>query len=383
MPGIHTAESVAAGHPDKVCDQISDRILDRILKQDPDARVAVEAAVKTGLVVLVGEVTTQAPLDYPGWIRGLLTEIGYDREGLGFSADSAGIVNAIEAQSPDIAQGVDRSGGEIGAGDQGIMIGYASDETDALMPAPQYYSHRLMARQAELLRSGRLPWLRPDGKCQLSVAYDGGTPVGLTKAVISLQHADEADPAGEQREAVVEELLRPVLPADWLPDAASLLINPTGRFVVGGPKGDAGVTGRKIIQDTYGPQLPHGGGGFSGKDPTKVDRSATYMARYAAKNVVAAGLARRAEVRLAYAIGVAEPVMVEVATFGTATVAEERLAAALREVFDFTPRGCIDTLGLRRPIFTETARFGHFGREEADFAWERTDRAEALRAAVA
>ena len=381
MNPVYTAESVAMGHPDKVCDQISDRILDRLLALDANSRVAVETAVKTGLVVLLGEVTADARPDYTGWVRELLAELGYDREGLGFSSEGVGVVNAIEAQSPDIARGVDREEGELGAGDQGIMIGYACDETEALMPAPQLYAHRLMARQAELRARGELSWLRPDAKCQLSVRYAEGQPVGLSKVVVSLQHDPEADPAAE-REAVVEQLLRPVLPGGWLPDSEHILINPTGRFVVGGPKGDAGVTGRKIIQDTYGPLCPHGGGGFSGKDATKVDRSATYMARYAAKNLVAAGLARRAEVRLAYAIGVAEPVMVAVDTFGTGAASDERLASALREVFDFTPRGCIDTLDLQRPVFTETARFGHFGRSGPEFTWERTDRAEALRAAL-
>ena len=380
MSSIHTAESVAAGHPDKICDQISDRILDRLLERDPQARVGVEAAVKTGLVVMLGEVTADARPDFTAWTRELLTEIGYDRDGLGFSGEGAGVVSAVEAQSPDIAQGVDRDG-DIGAGDQGIMIGYACDDTDALMPAPQHYSHRIMARQAELLHTGEVSWLRPDGKCQLSVRYDGDRPVGLDKVVVSLQHTPDADPARDP-DTVVELLLRPVLPEGWLPEPDRILINPTGRFVIGGPKGDAGVTGRKIVQDTYGPQRPHGGGCFSGKDPTKVDRSATYMARYAAKNLVAAGLARRAEVRLAYAIGVSEPVMVAVETFGTGTADDDRLGAALREVFDFTPRGCIDTLDLRRPVFTQTARFGHFGRDGADFTWERTDRTEALRAAL-
>jgi S-adenosylmethionine synthetase len=381
MDRTYTAESVAAGHPDKVCDQISDRILDRLLGADPGARVAVETAVKTGLVVLLGEVTADTRPDFTGWVRELLGEIGYDRDGLGFSAEGTGVINAVEAQSADIALGVDRGGGELGAGDQGIMIGYACDETEALMPAPQHYSHRIMERQAALLQSGRLPWLRPDAKCQLTVRYSGERPVGLDKVVVSLQHAPDADPAAE-REAVVEELLRPVLPAGWLPDAEHILINPTGRFVIGGPKGDAGVTGRKIIQDTYGPMHPHGGGGFSGKDPTKVDRSAAYMARYAAKNLVAAGLARRAEVRVAYAIGVVEPVMVAVETFGTGAAADDRLGAALREVFDFTPGGCIASLDLRRPVFTDTARFGHFGREGTAFTWERSDRAEALKAAL-
>ncbi|KPV40587.1 S-adenosylmethionine synthetase [Thiohalorhabdus denitrificans] len=381
METIHTAESVARGHPDKVCDQISDRILDRLLEQDPGARVAVEAAVKTGLVVLLGEVTADARIDLSAWAREIIDEIGYHREGLGFSAEAAGVVDAIEAQSPDIARGVDREGGALGAGDQGIMVGYACDDTAALMPAPQHYAHRIMARQAEALRENRLAWLRPDGKCQLSVRYRDGRPVGLDKLVISLQHAPDADPAAE-REAVVEELLRPTLPEGWLPPAGDLLINPTGRFVVGGPKGDAGVTGRKIVQDTYGPQRPHGGGGFSGKDPTKVDRAAAYMARYTAKNLVAAGLARCAEVRLAYAIGVAEPVMVAVDTLGTGAADDRRLAAALRAVFDFTPRGCIDALDLRRPIYTDTARFGHFGRDEPAFTWERTDRTEELRSAL-
>ncbi len=381
MDQVHTAESVAAGHPDKVCDQISDRILDRFLAADPNARVAVEAAVKTGLVLLVGEVTANLRPDYAAWVRELLAEIGYDRDGLGFSAQGAGIVNAIEPQSPDIARGVDRGGGEIGAGDQGIMIGYACDETDALMPAPQHFAHRLMARQAELLDSGRLLWLRPDAKCQLTVIYRGGRPAGIAKAVVSLQHDPGMDP-GRERETVVEELLRPALPDGWVPEGDALLINPTGRFVVGGPHGDAGLTGRKIIQDNYGPQVPHGGGVFSGKDPTKVDRSAAYMARYIAKNVVAAGLARRAEVQLAYAIGVTEPVMVAVDTFGTGGAADDRLAGALWEVFDFTPRGATEILDLRRPIYTATARFGHFGRSEPALTWERTDRAEDLRAAL-
>jgi len=381
MDRIHTAESVAAGHPDKVCDQISDRILDRLLERDPGARVAVEAAVKTGLVVLLGEITADARPDYPGWVRELLAEIGYGREGLGFSADGVGVVNAIEAQSPDIARGVDREGQALGAGDQGIMIGFACDETEALMPAPQHYSHRIMERQARLLNDGGLPWLRPDAKCQLSVRYSDGAPVGLDKVVVSLQHDPEADPARE-REAVVETLLRPVLPEGWLPRAEAILINPTGRFVIGGPKGDAGVTGRKIVQDTFGPQCPHGGGGFSGKDPTKVDRSATYMARYAAKNLVAAGLARRAEVRLAYAIGLSEPVMAAVDTFGTGRVDDARLERAVREVLDLTPRGCIEALDLRRPIYTPAAHFGHFGRSGADFTWEHTDRAEDLKAAL-
>ncbi|MEF8794140.1 MAG: methionine adenosyltransferase [Thiohalorhabdus sp.] len=380
MSTVHTAESVAAGHPDKVCDQISDRILDRILERDPHARVAVECAVKTGLVVLLGEVTADTRPDFTAWTREILAEIGYDRDGLGFSGEGAGVVSAIEAQSPDIARGVDRDG-DIGAGDQGIMIGYACDETEALMPAPQHYSHRIMARQAELLHAGELPWLRPDAKCQLSVRYDGDRPVGLDKVVVSLQHAPDADPARD-RETVMDALLRPVLPEGWLPEPERILINPTGRFVIGGPKGDAGVTGRKLIQDTYGPQQPHGGGAFSGKDPTKVDRSAAYMARYAAKNLVAAGLARRVQVRLAYAIGVAEPVMVEVATFGTGTADDNRLAGALREVLDFSPAGCIATLDLRRPVFTGTARFGHFGRDGDAFTWERTDRTEALRAAL-
>jgi S-adenosylmethionine synthetase len=380
MARTRTAESVAAGHPDKVCDQICDRILDRLLDQDAGARVAVEASVKTGLVVLLGEVTADARPDYAGWAREMVAEIGYTRDGLGFSADGMAVVNAVEGQSPDIAQGVDRDA-DIGAGDQGIMVGYACDETEALMPAPQHYAHAIMDRQAQLLGDEALPWLRPDAKCQLSVRYDGDRPVGLDKLVVSLQHEPDADPAAE-REAVVEHLLRPVLPEGWLPASDRLLINPTGRFVTGGPKGDAGVTGRKIVQDTYGPGTPHGGGGFSGKDPTKVDRSAAYMARYAAKNLVAAGLAARAQVSVAYAIGVAEPVMLEVDSFGTGTVDDERLAATVREVFDFTPRGCIETLDLRTPRFTALARFGHFGRPEALAPWERTDRTEPLRDAL-
>jgi S-adenosylmethionine synthetase len=380
MARIRTAESVAAGHPDKVCDQISDRILDRLLAEDPQARVAVETSVKTGLVVLLGEVTADARADFAGWAREMVDEIGYNRDSLGFSAEGMGVVNAIEGQSPDIARGVDRDA-DIGAGDQGIMVGFACDETEALMPAPQHYAHGIMNRQAELLGGEALPWLRPDAKCQLSVRYDGDRPVGLDKVVVSLQHAPEADPANE-REAVVEELLRPALPEGWLPDNEAILINPTGRFVTGGPKGDAGVTGRKIVQDTYGPGVPHGGGGFSGKDPTKVDRSAAYMARYAAKSLVAAGLAARAQVSVAYAIGVSEPVMLEVDTFGTGREADERLAAAVGRIFDFTPRGCIETLGLRSPRFTALARFGHFGRPEALAPWERTDRSESLRDAL-
>ncbi len=381
MERIYTAESVAAGHPDKVCDQISDRILDRFLERDPQARVAVETGVKTGLVVLLGEVTADARPDFATWVRELLGEIGYGREGLGFSAEEVGVINAIEAQSPDIARGVDREGGRLGAGDQGIMIGYACDETEVLMPAPQHYSHRIMERQAAALKTGELSWLRPDGKCQLAVRYDGERPVGLDKLVISLQHAPEADPA-QEHEAVVETLLRPVLPEGWLPGSDDLLFNATGRFVVGGPKGDAGVTGRKMVQDAYGPGSPHGGGAFSGKDPTKLDRSAACMARYAAKNLVAAGFARRAEVRLAYAIGVVEPVMVAVDTLGTGSRSDDRLAGALREIFDFTPGGCIEALDLRRPLYTPAARFGHFGREGAGSPWEATDRTEAVKGAL-
>lgn len=377
MVRVRTAESVAAGHPDKICDQISDRILDRLLEADPQARVAVETSVKTGLVVLLGEVTAQARPDFSAWVREMVAEIGYNSDHMGFSAEGVGVVNAIEGQSPDIARGVDRDA-DLGAGDQGIMVGYACDETEALMPAPQHYAHALMHRQAALLGGDTLPWLRPDAKCQLSVRYDGDRPVGLDKVVVSLQHAPEVDPSAEQ-EAVVEHLLRPVLPEGWLPEPERILINPTGRFVTGGPKGDAGVTGRKIVQDTYGPGTPHGGGGFSGKDPTKVDRSAAYMARYAAKNLVAAGLAARAQVSVAYAIGVAEPVMLEVDTFGTGTRDDDRLAATVREVFDFTPKGCIDAFDLRTPRYAALARFGHFGRPEHLAPWEATDRAATLR----
>jgi S-adenosylmethionine synthetase len=381
MPQGHlfTSESVSPGHPDKIADQISDAILDAILAQDPRARVACETLVKTGMVILAGEISTDAVIDYEGLVRQTISEIGYRGAELGFDWQTCGVINAIGKQSVDIAQGVDREHEDSqGAGDQGLMFGYASNETDVLMPAPITYAHRLVHRQTELFRSGTLPWLRPDAKSQVTLRYEDGRPVAVDTVVLSTQHAPEISQA-DLHEAVMESIIKPVLPAEWLQGDTKYLINPTGRFVIGGPVGDCGLTGRKIIVDTYGGMARHGGGAFSGKDPSKVDRSAAYAARYVAKNIVAAGLADRCEVQISYAIGVAEPTSISVETFGTGRLSEARLVQLIRAHFDLRPRGLIRMLDLLRPIYQLTASYGHFGRNEADFTWERTDRADALR----
>ena len=379
---LFTSESVAEGHPDKIADQISDAVLDDILRQDKRARVAVETLVKTGMVVVAGEVTTTAWVDLEALVRRTVIRIGYDSSELGFDGASCAVLNAIGKQSPDIAMGVDRKDEKKqGAGDQGLMFGYASDETDVLMPAPITYAHRLVQRQAEVRKAGTLPWLRPDAKSQITFRYDDDQPVGIEAVVLSTQH--HPDVAQKKlTEGVMEEIIKPVLPKHWIDRNTKFHINPTGRFVIGGPVGDCGVTGRKIIVDTYGGMARHGGGAFSGKDPSKVDRSAAYAARYVAKNVVAAGLARRCEIQVSYAIGVAEPTSISVDTFGTGTVSRERLTQLVRDNFDLTPYGLREMLDLVRPIYEKTASYGHFGREEPEFTWERTDRAAALRDAA-
>jgi len=374
---LFTSESVTEGHPDKVADQISDAILDAVLAEDPTGRVACETLVTTGLCLISGEITTTARLDYTGIARRTIEEIGYCDPALGFDARTCAILSTIDKQSPDIALGVDRDG----AGDQGLMFGYACRETDELMPLPIMLAHRLCRRLTDARREGVLDYLRPDGKAQVTVLYEDERPVAVTGVVVSTQHADSVT-LEQLREDVIREIVRPVIPEQFLTEQTVYHINPTGRFVVGGPHGDAGLTGRKIIVDTYGGMGRHGGGAFSGKDPTKVDRSACYMARKIAKNVVAAELADRCEVQLAYAIGVAEPVSVRVMTQGTGRVDEERLENAVRDVFPLTPRGIIEHLQLRRPIYRKTAAYGHFGRDEPEFTWEATDLAEALRRAV-
>ncbi len=374
-----TSESVSEGHPDKMCDQISDAVLDAVLEQDPRGRVGCEALVKTGMVILAGEITTSAGIEYDSLVRELVKGIGYDNREVGFDGSTCGVLNLIGRQSADIAQGVDEHGDhEQGAGDQGMMYGYATDETDVLMPAPITYAHRLVRRQSEVRRSGRLPWLRPDAKSQVTFRYEDGRPIGADAVVLSTQHAPDVA-YGELRDAVMEEIIRPVLPESWLRPDTLFHINPTGRFVTGGPVGDCGLTGRKIIVDTYGGVGRHGGGAFSGKDPSKVDRSAAYACRYVAKNLVAAGVARRCEVQTSYAIGVAEPTSVSVESFGTGTVSDERLSALVRAHFDLKPAGIVRMLDLLRPMYRRTAVYGHFGREDEGFPWERTDRAEALR----
>ena len=374
---IFTSESVSEGHPDKIADQISDAVLDAILEQDPKARVACETFVKTGMVLVGGEITTSAWVDIEEITRKTVREIGYTHSDMGFDADSCAVLNAIGKQSPDINQGVDRADPkEQGAGDQGLMFGYASNETDVLMPAPITYSHRLVQRQAKVRKDGTLPWLRPDAKSQLSFIYEDGKPVGIDAVVLSTQHCDTISTA-DLREAVMEHIIKPVLPAEWLTSKTKFFINPTGRFVIGGPMGDCGLTGRKIIVDTYGGMARHGGGAFSGKDPSKVDRSAAYAARYVAKNIVAAGLADRCELQVSYAIGVAEPTSISLETFGTSKLNEDELIALVREHFDLRPYGLIEMLKLERPIYLPTAAYGHFGREE--FPWEQTDKAELLR----
>ena len=383
---LFTSESVSEGHPDKVADQISDAILDAILAQDPTARVAAETLVNTGLAVLAGEVTTTAVVDYIKVARQTITEIGYDRSELGFDANGCAVLVGYDQQSPDIAQGVNEGEGidlDQGAGDQGLMFGYACDETDTLMPFAIYYSHRLMQRQSELRKDGTLPWLRPDAKAQLTVVYDEetGQVKRIDTVVLSTQHDPEISHTDLEK-AVIEHIIKPVLPADMLTAETKYLVNPTGRFVIGGPQGDCGLTGRKIIVDTYGGAAPHGGGAFSGKDPTKVDRSAAYACRYVAKNIVAAGLAKQCQIQVSYAIGVAEPTSISVHTFGTGAVSEAKLTELVRAHFDLRPKGIVKMLDLLRPIYRKSAAYGHFGREDDEFTWEKTDKAAVLRAAA-
>ncbi len=374
---LFTSESVSEGHPDKIADQISDAVLDAILEQDPKARVACETYVKTGMVMVGGEVTTSAWVDIEELTRKTVRDIGYVHSDMGFDADSCAVLSTIGKQSPDINQGVDKADPkEQGAGDQGIMFGYATNETEVFMPAPITYSHRLMQRQAEVRKNGILPWLRPDAKSQVTFQYDQGKIVGIDAVVLSTQHCDTIS-TPDLREAVMEEIIKPVLPAEWLSKETKYFINPTGRFVIGGPMGDCGLTGRKIIVDTYGGAARHGGGAFSGKDPSKVDRSAAYAARYVAKNIVAAGLADRCEIQLSYAIGIADPTSIMVETFGTAKVAEEIIIEAVRQHFDLRPYGLQEMLNLLQPIYKKTAAYGHFGREE--FPWEALDKVEALK----
>jgi S-adenosylmethionine synthetase len=374
---LFTSESVTEGHPDKIADQISDAVLDEVMRQDPKGRVACETLVTTGLVVVAGEITTSAHVDYDELIRKTVDQVGYNDALYGFDSNTCAVMCTVKRQSPDIAMGVDTGG----AGDQGLMFGYACDETEELMPMPIQLAHRLTQRLSEVRKSKKLPFLRPDGKSQVTIEYRDGKPDRLECVVISTQHSDDVSNE-ELRSAVMEHVIKPIVPANMLDAKTKFHINPTGRFVIGGPMGDAGLTGRKIIVDTYGGYSRHGGGAFSGKDPSKVDRSACYMARYIAKNIVAAGLASRAEVQLAYAIGVAEPVSVMVDTFGTGAIPEEKITQLVRENFSLTPKAIIETLDLRRPIYKPTAAYGHFGRTGPGFTWERTDRADALRKAA-
>ncbi len=379
-----TSESVSEGHPDKVADQISDAILDAILAQDPTARVAAETLCNTGLVVLAGEITTNANVDYIQVARNTLREIGYDNTAYGIDYKGCAVLVAYDKQSPDIAQGVDKAhddGLDQGAGDQGLMFGYACDETVELMPLPIHLSHRLVERQSQLRRDGRLTWLRPDAKSQVTLRYVDGKPDSIDTVVLSTQH-DEDISLEKLREAVIEEIIKPVLPKHLVKGAINFLVNPTGRFVIGGPQGDCGLTGRKIIVDTYGGAAPHGGGAFSGKDPSKVDRSAAYAGRYVAKNIVAAGLASKCLIQISYAIGVAKPTSVMVSTFGTGKISDEKIAQLVSEHFDLRPKGIVKMLNLLRPIYRKTAAYGHFGREEPEFTWEQCDKAPALRAAA-
>jgi S-adenosylmethionine synthetase len=379
---IFTSESVSEGHPDKVADQISDAVLDAILEQDPKARVACETLVKTGMVILAGEITTDAWVDTEALVRKVVCEIGYDNGEVGFDGNSCAVLNAIGKQSADIAMGVDEdSEHEQGAGDQGLMFGYASNETDVFMPAPITYSHLLVKRQAELRKNGVLPWLRPDAKSQITFRYEDNKPVAIDAVVLSTQHSPEISQKS-LHDAIMDEVILHVLPKEWLHKDTKYFINPTGQFIIGGPVGDCGLTGRKIIVDTYGGMARHGGGAFSGKDPSKVDRSAAYMARYVAKNIVAAGLADRCEIQVSYAIGVAEPTSISVETFGTGKIDETKLVAIVRDVFDLRPKGLIAQLGLLKPIYQTTATYGHFGRTEDSFSWEKTDKVDALKSAT-
>ncbi len=379
---IFTSESVAEGHPDKVADQISDAVLDAILAEDPKARVACETLVKTGAVIVAGEITTHAWVDLDELVREVVCDIGYTSSDVGFDGSTCAVMSLIGKQSGDIAQGVDREAPEQqGAGDQGMMFGYATNETEVLMPAPIHYAHRLVQRQAEMRRSGVLKWLRPDAKSQVTLRYRDGKIVGADAIVLSTQHDPDIDQP-HIHEAVMENIIKPVIPEEWITGETRIHINPTGKFVIGGPVGDCGLTGRKIIVDTYGGMARHGGGAFSGKDPSKVDRSAAYAGRYVAKNIVAAGLADRCEIQVSYAIGVAQPTSVSIETFGTAKIDEEKIARLVREHFDLTPYGIQQMLDLVRPIYRKTAAYGHFGREEPEFTWERTDKAEVLRDAA-
>jgi len=379
---IFTSESVSEGHPDKVADQISDSILDALLEQDPKSRVACETMINTGMVILSGEITTTAQIDMPTVVRERVKEIGYNSSDMGFDWETCAVLVALDKQSPDIAMGVDEGDEkEQGAGDQGLMFGYAANETDVLMPAPITYAHRLVRRQAEVRKNGTLPWLRPDAKSQVSFRYDKGEPVGVDAVVLSTQHNPEIDLKTLQ-DAVMDEIIKPVLPEGWITKDTKFHINPTGRFVIGGPVGDCGLTGRKIIVDTYGGMGRHGGGAFSGKDPSKVDRSAAYAGRYVAKNIVAAGLAERCEIQISYAIGVAAPTSISVDTFGTGKVSEERIEELVREHFDLRAGGLVKMLNLLQPIYADTAAYGHFGREDLDLPWEKTDKAEELKKAA-
>jgi S-adenosylmethionine synthetase len=376
---LFTSESVSEGHPDKMADQISDAILDAILEQDSEARVACETLTKTGMVMLAGEITTHAEIDYEAVVREVVNDIGYTSSDVGFDGATCAVLNGLGKQSPDIAMGVDREEKENqGAGDQGLMFGYASNETDVLMPAPITYAHRLVRRQAEVRKNGELPWLRPDAKSQVTFRYEDDKPVGIDAVVLSTQHSPEISQE-KLRDAVMDLIIKPVLPETWIDDNTQFHINPTGQFIIGGPVGDAGLTGRKIIVDTYGGMARHGGGAFSGKDPSKVDRSAAYAGRYVAKNIVAAGLAERCEIQVSYAIGVAEPTSISINTFGTANIQEERIIELVREHFDLRPYGITTMLDLLKPRYRATASYGHFGRDDLDLPWESTDKAEMLR----
>ena len=379
---LFTSESVSEGHPDKMADQISDAVLDAILKDDPHARVAVETLVKTGMAIIAGEVRTATYVDLEDIVREVIKGIGYDHSDVGFDGNSCAVLNAIGKQSSHISQGVDAAADkDLGAGDQGLMFGYANNETSVLMPAPIFYAHRLVERQAELRKNGALPWLRPDAKSQVTLRYDEGKPVAIDAVVLSTQHSPSIQ-LGDLQEAVREEIIRPVLPEEWLHADTQYHINPTGKFEIGGPMGDCGLTGRKIIVDTYGGMAHHGGGAFSGKDPTKVDRSAAYAGRYVAKNIVAAGIADRCEIQVSYAIGVSEPTSISINTFGTGKLPDADIITLIRDNFDLRPRGLIEMLDLRRPIYQATASYGHFGREEDNFTWEKTDKAAVLRKAL-
>ena len=379
---VFTSESVSEGHPDKMADQISDAVVDAIISDDPDSRVAVETMVKTGMTIIAGEVRTNTYVDLEEVVRNVITDIGYDNSEVGFDGNTCAVLNAIGKQSNDIAQGVDAGENkDIGAGDQGLMFGYATNETAVLMPAPIYYSHLLVKRQAEVRKNGTLPWLRPDAKSQVTLRYDQGKPVAIDAVVLSTQHSPDIS-LRDLQEAVRSEIIAPILPEEWLHEGTQYHINPTGQFIIGGPVGDCGLTGRKIIVDTYGGMAHHGGGAFSGKDPTKVDRSAAYAGRYVAKNIVAAGLADRCEIQISYAIGVSEPTSISLDTYGTGKLTEDEISNLVREHFDLRPSGLIQMLDLRRPIYRDTAAYGHFGREEENFTWENTDKVALLKKAL-